>query len=76
MRYRLLRGILWFGVVSGLLLGLFHSGCFGGRGWVSHEERHRQFEEHVADVCLRAATRMNPASVQGPGQPREATPSR
>lgn len=76
MRYRLLRGILWFGVVSGLVLGFFHSSCFGGRSWVRHEERHRQFEEHVADVCLRAATRVNTAAAHGQEPPREATPPR
>lgn len=49
MRRKALRFMLVVGAIAG-----FASGLYGCR---HHDERRQAFEEHIADVCTRAAER-------------------
>lgn len=49
MRRKALRFLLAIGAIAG-----FASGLYGCR---HHDERGRAFEDHIADVCTRAAER-------------------
>ncbi|MEP7050897.1 MAG: hypothetical protein ABJB12_11105 [Pseudomonadota bacterium] len=49
MRSRVLRFILFAGAIAG-----FASALYGCR---HHDERRQAFEDHIADVCTRAAER-------------------
>jgi hypothetical protein len=63
MKRRLLMFVLAMGAVAGFASGLF--GCrYHGEG------RRQAFEDHVADVCTRAAERSHHAP-----DPRPATPN-
>lgn len=56
MHYGFLRILFGFGLVFGLLFGVHSLFCHGyhhGHGF----GRRAAFEDHVADVCLRAAER-------------------
>jgi len=57
MRRGLLIVLLSIGTVGGFAAGFarLHHCRQHGHGW--HGERHQQFENHVADVCVSAAER-------------------
>jgi hypothetical protein len=53
---RILMGVLAFGAVAGYASG------FASLGWHAshcHQQRRAAFEEHVAEVCTRAAERVH-----------------
>ena len=57
MRRRFWIVLLSIGTVGGFAAGFARLHHYGHDGCSWHGDHHRQFEDHVADVCLRAAQR-------------------
>ena len=65
--------VLAIGAVMGFASGIHALRWHGGHGfhgpWYGPGEHHREFEEHVADVCTRSAERVFRERGAAPGRP-------
>jgi hypothetical protein len=69
MRRRLLIVLLSLTAIGGFVHGCASVACWHGHGRFGHHARMRRFEDHVAEVCLRAAERGAEARPAPPAKP-------
>lgn len=68
-------------IKRGILIGLFSIGTIGGFASGFHSMKHcksgrQRFEDHVADVCVRAANRANDKAAEARGADKTPPPAR